>query len=245
MAIEIKRRGEIDGVEQLTRYLELLNRDPLLAPVRGVFAAQEIKPQARVLAAGPRHRLRDPGLRRPARLRRRRHPPLLAPPSPRRHHWPASSVAAVAAARVDAAESARRHFRDDQRAPGWPACGSWSVGAGVVGLTCAVRLAEAGHDTHVLARDLPLETTSAVAAAIVVPLPRPAPGRGHPVGRPDLRGARPELARAPTRSRVCRMRGRHRAAPGPTGRPTPGGATRSRAWRRCPARATATAPAGG
>ncbi|GAB7190448.1 endonuclease NucS [Kineococcus sp. NUM-3379] len=51
VAIEIKRRGEIDGVEQLTRYLELLNRDPLLSPVTGVFAAQEIKPQARVLAA--------------------------------------------------------------------------------------------------------------------------------------------------------------------------------------------------
>ena len=50
VAVEIKRRGGIDGVEQLTRYLELLNRDPLLAPVRGVFAAQEIKPQARVLA---------------------------------------------------------------------------------------------------------------------------------------------------------------------------------------------------
>ncbi len=50
VAIEIKRRGEIDGVEQLTRYLELLNRDPLLAPVQGVFAAQEIKPQARTLA---------------------------------------------------------------------------------------------------------------------------------------------------------------------------------------------------
>ncbi len=50
VAIEIKRRGEIDGVEQLTRYLDLLNRDPLLAPVQGVFAAQEIKPQARVLA---------------------------------------------------------------------------------------------------------------------------------------------------------------------------------------------------
>ncbi len=50
VAIEIKRRGDIDGVEQLTRYLELLGRDPLLAPVRGVFAAQEIKPQARVLA---------------------------------------------------------------------------------------------------------------------------------------------------------------------------------------------------
>lgn len=50
VAVEIKRRGEIDGVEQLTRYLELLNRDPLLSPVEGVFAAQEIKPQARVLA---------------------------------------------------------------------------------------------------------------------------------------------------------------------------------------------------
>ena len=50
VAVEIKRRGEIDGVEQLTRYLELLNRDPLLSPVRGVFAAQQIKPQARTLA---------------------------------------------------------------------------------------------------------------------------------------------------------------------------------------------------
>ena len=53
VAVEIKRRGEIDGVEQLTRYLDLLNRDPLLCaagPVRGVFAAQEIKPQARTLA---------------------------------------------------------------------------------------------------------------------------------------------------------------------------------------------------
>ncbi|WP_134742101.1 endonuclease NucS [Nocardioides sp. 503] len=53
VAVEIKRRGDIDGVEQLTRYLELLNRDPLLTgngPVRGIFAAQEIKPQARVLA---------------------------------------------------------------------------------------------------------------------------------------------------------------------------------------------------
>jgi RecB family endonuclease NucS len=50
VAVELKRRGDIDGVEQLTRYLELLNRDPLLAPVRGIFAAQEIKPQARVLA---------------------------------------------------------------------------------------------------------------------------------------------------------------------------------------------------
>ncbi|HAM24886.1 MAG TPA: endonuclease NucS, partial [Actinobacteria bacterium] len=50
VAVEIKRRGEIDGVEQLTRYLELLNRDPHLTPVRGLFAAQEIKPQARILA---------------------------------------------------------------------------------------------------------------------------------------------------------------------------------------------------
>src|SRR5262249_59632126 len=56
VAIEIKRRGEIDGVEQLTRYLELMNRDPLLAPVAGGFAAQEVKPQARGLAG-------DPGLR--------------------------------------------------------------------------------------------------------------------------------------------------------------------------------------
>ena len=50
VAVEVKRRGEIDGVEQLSRYLELLNRDPLLTPVRGVFAAQEIRPQAKVLA---------------------------------------------------------------------------------------------------------------------------------------------------------------------------------------------------
>lgn len=50
VAVEIKRRGEIDGVEQLTRYLDLLNRDSLLAPVTGVFAAQQIKPQARTLA---------------------------------------------------------------------------------------------------------------------------------------------------------------------------------------------------
>jgi RecB family endonuclease NucS len=50
VAVEIKRRGEIDGVEQLTRYLELMNRDPRLAPVKGVFAAQDIKPQARTLA---------------------------------------------------------------------------------------------------------------------------------------------------------------------------------------------------
>jgi RecB family endonuclease NucS len=50
IAVEIKRRGEIDGVEQLTRYLEFLNRDDRLAPVAGVFVAQQIKPQARTLA---------------------------------------------------------------------------------------------------------------------------------------------------------------------------------------------------
>ncbi|AKE38975.1 endonuclease NucS [Corynebacterium camporealensis] len=50
VAVEVKRRGGIDGVEQLTRYLELLNRDELLAPVQGVIAAQELKPQARTLA---------------------------------------------------------------------------------------------------------------------------------------------------------------------------------------------------
>ena len=50
IAVEVKRRGEIDGVEQLSRYLEFLNQDPRLSPVRGVFVAQEIKPQAKVLA---------------------------------------------------------------------------------------------------------------------------------------------------------------------------------------------------
>ncbi len=50
VAVEVKRRGDIDGVEQLTRYLDLLNRDPLIAPVRGLLAAQEIRPQARTLA---------------------------------------------------------------------------------------------------------------------------------------------------------------------------------------------------
>jgi RecB family endonuclease NucS len=50
VAVEIKRRGEIDGVEQLTRYLDFLNRDPLLRPVSGMFVAQQIKPQAKVLA---------------------------------------------------------------------------------------------------------------------------------------------------------------------------------------------------
>ena len=50
VAVEVKRRGEIDGVEQLTRYLELMRRDPLLGRVSGIFAAQQIRPQARVLA---------------------------------------------------------------------------------------------------------------------------------------------------------------------------------------------------
>lgn len=50
VAVEIKRIGEIDGVEQLTRYLGRMERDPLLTPVRGIFAATTIKPQARVLA---------------------------------------------------------------------------------------------------------------------------------------------------------------------------------------------------
>ena len=80
VAVEIKRRGEIDGVEQLTRYLELLNRDPLLAPVRGIFAAQEIKPQARVLATDRGIALRRRRLRRPARHRRQRAPALLMRP---------------------------------------------------------------------------------------------------------------------------------------------------------------------
>ncbi len=51
VAVEIKRRGEIDGVEQLARYLERLDLDGRLRPVRGLFAAQQIKPQAQVLAA--------------------------------------------------------------------------------------------------------------------------------------------------------------------------------------------------
>lgn len=51
VAVEIKRRATIDAVEQLTRYLDLLNRDPLLAPVRGILAAQAVAPQARTLAS--------------------------------------------------------------------------------------------------------------------------------------------------------------------------------------------------
>ena len=54
VAVEVKRHGEIDGVEQLTRYLHYLNSDPTLAPVRGVLVARSIRPQARVLAADRR-----------------------------------------------------------------------------------------------------------------------------------------------------------------------------------------------
>ena len=50
VAIEVKRRGEIDGVEQLTRYIERLKLDSSLGSIRGVFVAQVIKPQAKVLA---------------------------------------------------------------------------------------------------------------------------------------------------------------------------------------------------
>ena len=50
VAVEIKRRGEIDGVEQLTRYLDCLHADTSLGKIRGIFVAQSIKPQARVLA---------------------------------------------------------------------------------------------------------------------------------------------------------------------------------------------------
>jgi RecB family endonuclease NucS len=50
VAVEVKRRGEIDGVEQLTRYIERLERDSTLRPVKGMFVAQVVKPQARRLA---------------------------------------------------------------------------------------------------------------------------------------------------------------------------------------------------
>ncbi len=77
VAVEIKRRGGIDGVEQLTRYLELMNRDPLLAPVSGVFAAQVIAPQALTLAADRGIRTLLARLRRDARARLRARPALL------------------------------------------------------------------------------------------------------------------------------------------------------------------------
>lgn len=54
VAVEVKRRGEIDGVEQLTRYLERLGKDPRLGPLRGMLVAQAITPQARVLAESRR-----------------------------------------------------------------------------------------------------------------------------------------------------------------------------------------------
>jgi hypothetical protein len=50
VAVEIKRRGEIDGVEQLARYLEVLRPDTALTNLRGIFVAQVIKPQARTIA---------------------------------------------------------------------------------------------------------------------------------------------------------------------------------------------------
>ena len=50
VAVEVKRRGEIDGVEQLARYIERLQLDSSLGDIRGVFVAQSIKPQAKVLA---------------------------------------------------------------------------------------------------------------------------------------------------------------------------------------------------
>ena len=78
VAIEIKRRGDIDGVEQLTRYLELMNRDPHLAPVTGVFAAQQIKPQARTLAEDRGIRCVVARLRRAQGHRQQRAPPLLS-----------------------------------------------------------------------------------------------------------------------------------------------------------------------
>jgi RecB family endonuclease NucS len=50
VAVEIKRRGEIDGVEQLTRYLECLEREGRHTPIRGVLVGQKVVPQARTLA---------------------------------------------------------------------------------------------------------------------------------------------------------------------------------------------------
>ncbi len=102
VAVEIKRRGEIDGVEQLTRYLELLNRDPLLAPVRGVFAAQEIKPQARTLAEDRGIALPRPRLRRAARRRRRIRQAVLS-----RRSWSIRTIGAGEPARGRAAPAHR------------------------------------------------------------------------------------------------------------------------------------------
>jgi RecB family endonuclease NucS len=63
VAVEIKRRGEIDGVEQLTRYLELLNRDSLLAPVTGVFARPTDQATGPYFGDRSWNSLRDTGLR--------------------------------------------------------------------------------------------------------------------------------------------------------------------------------------
>ena len=70
------------------------------------------------------------------------------------------------------------------------------VGAGVIGLTCAVRLAEAGHRVDVLARDLPLETTSVVAAALWYPYLALPAGPGHGLGRRRRTHAFAALGRA-------------------------------------------------
>ncbi len=100
VAVEIKRRGEIDGVEQLTRYLELLNRDSVLAPVAGVFAAQQIKPQARTLAVDRGIRCLILGLRQDAGHGQRRVPAvLMARRRAPRKRAPARAPAAGAAAR--------------------------------------------------------------------------------------------------------------------------------------------------
>ena len=77
VAVEVKRRGEMDGVEQLVRYIERLDRDSGLRPVRGVFVAQVVRPQARTLAEARGHPLDRDRLRRAARPARRRAPPVL------------------------------------------------------------------------------------------------------------------------------------------------------------------------
>ena len=72
IAVEIKRIGTIDAVEQLTRYLERIRLDPAMAACRGVLAAQVVKPQARVLAESRGHRLRRGRPRGAARRARAR-----------------------------------------------------------------------------------------------------------------------------------------------------------------------------
>ena len=78
VAVEIKRRGEIDGVEQLTRYLSRLAHDPAVQPVRGILAAQQIAPQAKVLAQARGIGVCVPGLRRAPRPRGHDADPLLS-----------------------------------------------------------------------------------------------------------------------------------------------------------------------